>query len=170
VQVENEVRIKLSEASSGLQSVIPLLLVVLYNTEQSTGEDIFVIEEPELNLYPSSQKDLVEFIIARINQSGKDKLIITTHSPYLLTAIDNLIQAKTVVDLHPDSKNEVARLVSENAWMDFDEISCYFFDKGTCKSTLDLESRSIGPSNIDDVSINLSETYEKLLTIKYSEA
>lgn len=170
IQLKDDVRIKLSEASSGLQSVIPLLLVILYNTEKSKGEDIFVIEEPELNLYPSSQKDLVEFIIARINQSGNDKLIITTHSPYLLTTIDNLIQAKKVADLKPESKQEVAGLVNTNAWISFDRISCYYFDKGTCKSTLDLENQSIGPSNIDDVSISLSETYERLLTIKYEHA
>ena len=94
IQLKNDIRIKLSEASSGLQSVIPLLLVVLYNTEKGKGEDIFVIEEPELNLYPSSQKDLIEFIIQRVNQAQNDKLIITTHSPYLLTTIDNLIQAE----------------------------------------------------------------------------
>jgi predicted ATPase len=111
IQLNNNIRIKLSEASSGLQSVIPLLLVVLYNTEKGKGEDIFVIEEPELNLYPSSQKDLIEFIIARVNQAQNDKLIITTHSPYLLTTIDNLIQAQKVVDLIPDKKGEVEDLV-----------------------------------------------------------
>jgi predicted ATPase len=170
IQLKNDTRIKLSEASSGLQSVIPLLLVVLYNTEKGKGEDIFVIEEPELNLYPSSQKDLIEFIIARINQAQNDKLIITTHSPYLLTTIDNLIQAQKVVDLIPDKKGEVEGLVNKDAWINFDRISCYYFDKGTCKSTLDLENQSIGPSNIDDVSINLSETFEKLLTLKYAHA
>jgi predicted ATPase len=170
IQLKNDTRIKLSEASSGLQSVIPLLLVVLYNTEKGKGEDIFVIEEPELNLYPSSQKDLIEFIIARINQAQNDKLIITTHSPYLLTTIDNLIQAQKVVDLIPDKKGEVEGLVNKDAWINFDRISCYYFDKGTCKSTLDLGNQSIGPSNIDDVSINLSETFEKLLTLKYAHA
>jgi predicted ATPase len=170
IQLKNDIRIKLSEASSGLQSVIPLLLVVLYNTEKGKGEDIFVIEEPELNLYPSSQKDLIEFIISRINLAQNDKLIITTHSPYLLTTIDNLIQAQKVVDLIPDKKGEVEGLVNKDAWINFDRISCYYFDKGTCKSTLDLENQSIGPSNIDDVSINLSETFEKLLTLKYSQA
>lgn len=168
IRLQNEIKIKLSQASSGLQSVIPLLLVILYNTEKQ-GEDIFVIEEPELNLYPSSQKDLIELIIARINQSPNDKLIITTHSPYLLTTIDNLIQAQKVSDLIPERKNEVEEIVNKDAWINFERVSCYYFDQGTCKSTLDKENQSIGPSNIDDVSISLSETFEKLLTIKYAQ-
>ncbi len=170
IQVNDEIKIKLSEASSGLQSVIPLLLVVMHNTQDIKKKDLFVIEEPELNLYPSSQKELTEFIISRINKAQSDKLIITTHSPYLLTTIDNLIQAKKVADLHPNDKKEVSKLVKEETWVDFNKISCYYFDKGGCRSTLDMENQSIGPSNIDDVSIDISETFEKLLTLKYANA
>jgi hypothetical protein len=167
VRISDEVRIKLSEASSGLQSVIPLILVMQFNTEEKKGgKNIFVIEEPELNLYPSSQKDLVNYIIRRINQS-KDKIIITTHSPYLLTSIDNLIQAKAVADIHGHKDYRVKRIVSSPYWIDFDRVSCYYFDSGKCRSTLDAELGSIGPSNMDDVSNQLSDTFEKLLLLKY---
>jgi hypothetical protein len=33
---------------------------------------------------------------------------------------------------------------------------------------LDNELKSIGPSNIDDISEELSETFENLLTLRYS--
>src|SRR5690606_38465608 len=108
IELPQATKIKLSQASSGLQSVIPLLLIIQANTETGqVPEGLFVIEEPELNLYPSSQKDLIEFIIKRINGSG-DNLIITTHSPYLLTTIDNLIQAKNAVSnsIAPDPNLE----------------------------------------------------------------
>lgn len=167
IQLRNSIKIKLSQASSGLQSVIPLLLVIGFNTERKQKEkNFFVIEEPELNLYPSSQKDLVEFILGKINDSG-DKLIITTHSPYLLTAIDNLIQAHNVTADHPAMKDKVARLVPEKYWIDYNKVSCYYFDEGSGRSTMDRENKSIGPSNIDNVSERLSETFEELLTLKY---
>lgn len=168
IEVRNDTTIKLSQASSGIQSIVPLLLVVQHNSEPSKKEDdIFVIEEPELNLYPSSQKDLVEFIMERINIS-QDKLIITTHSPYLLTAIDNLIQAGNIVNERPELQDEVKKLIPESLWLDFDTVSCYFFSDGSSRSTLDTELRSIGPSNIDDVSAELSNTFENLLTLRYS--
>jgi predicted ATP-dependent endonuclease of OLD family len=169
IKLPNAVTVRLSQASSGLQSVIPLILVIQNNTtKEDSKKDMFVIEEPELNLYPSSQKELTEFIIGATNASN-DKLIITTHSPYLLTTLDNLIQADNVVKLKPEKKKEVARLIPEKYWIDFDKVACYFFDNGSCRSTLDVETRSIGPSNIDDVSETISETFEELLALKYAE-
>ncbi|MCT1525045.1 AAA family ATPase [Sphingobacterium hotanense] len=168
IKVADQTTIKLSQASSGIQSIVPLLLVVKHQTNPNKKEDdIFVIEEPELNLYPSSQKDLIEFIIERVKLS-EDKLIITTHSPYLLTSIDNLIQAGNVVKERPELKAEVNELVAESRWIDYENVACYYFSNGTSRSTLDEGLKSIGPSNIDDISDELSSTFEGLLTLRYS--
>ena len=167
VQLKNEVKIRLAQASSGLQSVIPMILVIAYNTDNKKSlRELFVIEEPELNLYPLSQKELMEFIIQRINLE-QDRLIITTHSPYLLTTLDNLIQAKTISDQKPFLRNEISALVPAASWLAFERISGYYFSEGSCRSTLDPEMSSIGPSNIDDVSVSLSQTFETLLFLKY---
>ncbi|MES2418317.1 MAG: AAA family ATPase [Bacteroidota bacterium] len=169
IDLSNSTSIKLGQASSGIQSIVPLLLVIQHNTKNSKEEDdIFVVEEPELNLYPSSQKDLIEFIIGRVNQSN-DKLIITTHSPYLLTSIDNLIQAENVAEDKPQLSKDVKKLVPKSLWINYDNVACYYFNEGKAKSTLDNELKSIGPSNIDDVSTGLSETFESLLTLKYAK-
>ncbi|PRD47730.1 AAA family ATPase [Sphingobacterium haloxyli] len=168
ITVADQTTIKLSQASSGIQSIVPLLLVVKHQTNPNKKEDdIFVIEEPELNLYPSSQKDLIEFIIERVKLS-EDKLIITTHSPYLLTSIDNLIQAGNVVKERPELQSEVKELVDESCWIDYENVACYYFSNGTSRSTLDEALKSIGPSNIDDISEELSSTFEGLLTLRYS--
>lgn len=168
IQASDQTTIKLSQASSGIQSIVPLLLVVQNNTNSKKKyDDLFVIEEPELNLYPSSQKDLIEFIIERTKQS-EDKLIITTHSPYLLTSIDNLIQAGNLVSEKPELKNKVEEIVSSTLWLNFENVACYYFSEGKSTSTLDNDLKSIGPSNIDDISEELSETFENLLTLRYS--
>lgn len=170
IDLPNSTTIKLAQASSGIQSILPLLLVIQHNTMNSkkVGDDLFVIEEPELNLYPASQKDLIEFIIRRINQS-KDKLIVTTHSPYLLTSIDNLIQANNAASSKPELRQKIDKIVPSPLWVDYDHVACYYFSDETARSTLDSEIQSIGPSNIDDVSGSLSETFESLLTLKYAE-
>lgn len=168
IKVADQTIIKLSQASSGIQSIVPLLLVVKHHTNPNKKEDdIFVIEEPELNLYPSSQKDLIEFIIERVKLS-EDKLIVTTHSPYLLTSIDNLIQAGNVVKERPELADKVKGLVDSSRWIDYDNVACYYFSNGISRSTLDGGLKSIGPSNIDDISNELSETFEGLLTLRYS--
>lgn len=169
IQLPNNNKIKLSQASSGLQSVIPLLLVIQFNTSRKNKvRDFFIIEEPELNLYPTSQKELIEFIIGKLNKSG-DKLIITTHSPYLLTTIDNLIQAQNTVEQSEETSKKVRSLVPEEYWINYNNVSCYYFDEGTGRSTMDAETKSIGPSNIDNVSDKLSDIFEKLLALKYPD-
>lgn len=47
-----------------------------------------ILEEPELNLFPETQKDLIYDMLAMVKNS-RDRLIITTHSPYLLYALNN---------------------------------------------------------------------------------
>jgi hypothetical protein len=167
IRISDQVKIKLSQASSGLQSVVPLVLVVQYYTlVKGEFENLFVIEEPELNLYPSAQKDLVDYLVGRIYKT-KDALVVTTHSPYLLTAIDNLIQANNAVEENSAARKAVEQLVPASRWIDFDHVSCYYFKGGNCRSTLDSEMKSIGPSNIDDVSSAISDTFEELLALKY---
>ncbi len=56
-----------------------------------------VIEDPELNLFPETQAALVYFILAKIDHK-RDNMVITTHSPYILYAINNCILANLVKD------------------------------------------------------------------------
>jgi hypothetical protein len=56
-----------------------------------------IIEEPELNLFPHTQ---IEFLYAllRMFKSDRDTMLITTHSPYLLYALNNCMLADSVRD------------------------------------------------------------------------
>lgn len=173
VEMSNGETIKLTQASSGVQSTVPLMLVLqaytedINNVEKEIGNDLFVVEEPEINLYPSAQKALLEYIIRRIARS-KDKVVITTHSPYILTSLDNLVQADNVAK-YSNSLDKLSEIVSRDLWTDFDQVTCSFFENGLAKSTLDQELRSLGPSNIDGVSEELGETFDHLLNMRYKD-
>jgi len=172
LELENNKTIKLSQSSSGIQSIVPLMLVIQHLTDElesfakEMSYDLFVVEEPEMNIYPSSQKDLLEFIIRRIKRTS-DKLILTTHSPYLLTAMDNLVQAGNVSEKGESIEKQLSKIIPQDLWTDFDQVTCYFFNGGYCRSTLDMELRSLGSSSIDDVSMQLGEVFDKLLKLKY---
>ena len=49
---------------------------------------MLVIEEPELNLFPSTQHFLIDWIIKKVRKSN-GSIVITTHSPYVLSVVDN---------------------------------------------------------------------------------
>ena len=167
--IRRGIDIKLEEASSGFQSLIPLFVVIYARTERKgLVKNYILIEEPELNLYPTVQKELIEFVVERVNKH-RDKLIITTHSPYILTSLDNLIQAHNTAQVDAETEEKVKKLVPPECWVDFDRVACYYFKDGTCESTLDEEYRSIGTSNIDDVSDDIGNVYDQLLKLKYAD-
>lgn len=61
-----------------------------------------IIEEPELNLFPQTQVNLVYAMLREID-FDRDKVMITTHSPYTLYAINNCMLSHKVGD---DMDNE----------------------------------------------------------------
>jgi energy-coupling factor transporter ATP-binding protein EcfA2 len=137
----------LLEASSGLQSVVPLFLVsrnlmlsierkpdnskVNISVKQGLRQDkeietvendkslsqeeknkrkklirgkyqnncfINIVEEPEQNLFPTSQKEILESLLELNNSNIGNKLIMTTHSPYLINYLTLAVKAKAVLN------------------------------------------------------------------------
>lgn len=169
IQFENN-KLSLSQASSGVQSLIPLLVLFDYSLLPSEFrlDKSFLIEEPELNLYPIKQKHIIEYIVSKIKNTD-DKLIITTHSPYILSSLDTLMLAKNTFNENPDLKDEISAIVSEDKWLDYNDISVYEVrNDGKVYSIKNEEFKSIDTNAIDSVSDIISEEFEKLTELRYA--
>lgn len=169
----NNAKILLSEASSGIQSLIPLLLVLDYemkiNDVSFNYNKGIIIEEPELNLFPIRQKKMIDHVISKMN-SIKHKVVITTHSPYILSSLDTLMLAKNTFNEHPNLKKEINSIVSEDKWIDYDDISVYEVrNDGKVYSIKNEEFRSIDTNAIDGVSDIISEEFDKLTELRYAQ-
>jgi len=168
----NDEKIKLTQASSGIQSIIPLWTV--FNQFASNKEkQILVIEEPELNLFPISQVYLIDWIIKKMRKS-KGKIVITTHSPYVLSTIDNLIFGYKILAETKDKKTTVAKKIKEiiPSWslVNFKEVSSYFFSSdGIVKPIKDNDLKTIGAEYIDEASDILSFTFNELCKLEDHE-
>lgn len=57
-----------------------------------------VVEEMELNLYPDSQKAMLYELIANNNKLDGNRLLLTTHSPYVVDYLTLAIKARQVAD------------------------------------------------------------------------
>lgn len=159
-------KINFSQSSSGLQAVIPMSIVLESIKE---NEDIsIVIEEPELNLYPSTQKKLVQYLSENCLNKKKN-LTITTHSPYILTAFANLIQADNTAKVKPELVDDIKKIIPKKTWVDFENVKAYYINDGTAKDILDYENRTIDANAIDDVSETIAQEFEALLNIKYRD-
>ena len=52
-----------------------------------------IVEEPEQNLFPTSQRDMLYSLLKINNEISANKLIITTHSPYLVNYVSVAVEA-----------------------------------------------------------------------------
>lgn len=162
---------QLNKASSGIQSLLPLLLVFNYELrlEIFKPELNFLIEEPELNLFPIKQKKLIDYLIQNLNNKDH-RLIITTHSPYILSALDTLILAYNTFNENEHLQDEISKIVFHDRWLDYDEISVYEVrNDGKIYSIKNEEFRSIDANAIDGVSDIISEEFDKLTELRYAQ-
>ena len=165
IHIDNDgVDIDFKQASSGMQSIIPMWSVFC-DSLYGFGRFI-IIEEPELNLFPTLQVMLVNKMVERLKTAAAN-LVITTHSPYILSVFDNLIYTKDVYDRADDERKEkVAALVNPDAMISYDDIAAYSFDDhGIVTFINDSETRSTGAYALDAASNETANVFNELLAI-----
>lgn len=163
--------LELSQTSSGIQSIIPLW-VVFNQYVENKKKQMLVIEEPELNLFPSTQHFLIDWIMKKMRRSN-GSIVITTHSPYVLSVVDNLILAQEILKKSINKKSAISKikkLIPSMALIDFDDISSYFFNSnGIVKDIKDTDIKSLGAEYIDEASNELGHIFDELCNIERDE-
>src|SRR5262249_9275640 len=81
--------LQISLASSMLKELAPLVFHLLYFAQPN---ELLIIDEPEMNLRPKAQVQVLEFLAMLVN-AGLN-VLITTHSPYITDHLLNLTKAK----------------------------------------------------------------------------
>lgn len=85
--------VKINYASSGQQEVVWVFNLLFYYLLER--KPVFlIIEEPEAHLYPDAQKAITEAL--GIFGHERNQVMMTTHSPYILGELNNLLFANTI--------------------------------------------------------------------------
>lgn len=131
---------------------------------------LIYLEEPESNVFPSTQYDLVRLFAWLSNEPNLDfSWVITTHSPYILSSFNNLLEAWQVATTKPDSKNEVAKLIQERYWIRPSDFKAYCIHDGKLESIMDEETGLINGKYLDGISNEIGSQFDELLRIGYVE-
>ena len=124
----------------------------------------FIIEEPELNLYPTAQQGLLNWLVEKCTQ-GENDLTITTHSPYILSHLNLLLYAYQVAEQHPDRADEVAKLVPRASWINPREFACYQVENGGVQSLVDADLGLIDDNALDGLSGDAADAFDNLIRL-----
>ncbi len=152
--------VKINFASSGQQEVLWILLMIflLILDEIKT---LTVFEEPEAHLYPETQKEIVDLIALLIN-TADNTVIITTHSPYVLSSVNNLLYAYSLGQIN---KSQVSQIINERLWLNPQNTQAFFVEKGKIESIIDAETGLIRTEAIDSASRIINQTFDKLFEL-----
>ena len=132
------------------------------------------IEEPEQNLYPDAQRKLVQNIIRHlkaVKSVGKHRsmVVLTTHSPYVLSILNVLIADAAAVEKKPGDER-LKDVVDESTLLPTDAFSAYFINKdGVFEDIKDMEIPMLSGINLDSVSDWVDEHVGRINEILYAE-
>jgi predicted ATP-dependent endonuclease of OLD family len=162
-------RVSIANSSSGQQEVLPLtiMLAALPSMTMSRSGQTVYIEEPEAHLFPNAQRSIIELIATVFNsRPNKLQFFITTHSPYVLTVFNTLLQAGSLYGL-PDKEKyqQLEKIISKHKALDIADVSAYLLIDGQCRSIVSGEDGLIDAAAIDQVSDELAIQFEKLLDL-----
>ena len=111
----------------------------------------FIIEEPEQNLYPSTQMDLLDLVVERCNGERKHHCTITTHSPYILNQINLLVKRFDVG-------------ATDCAALNWEEISVWAVKDGEVRDLKVRNAHLINPEYLSEPLDRIYEEYEQYET------
>lgn len=159
-----EEKIPINFASSGQQEVL-WLLNQLYILMLKKEEAFVIIEEPEAHLYPGLQYKVIEFIAYFANMSHSS-VLITTHSPYILTSVNTLYCAGKAIQKFPDLSKKVYEVIRSRCEITPERVTAFKIEKDTSiRNLINEEFDEIDTEMIDEISDVVNEAYTALFYV-----
>lgn len=145
-------------------------MMLVFITILEKKKNFFVIEEPEAHLFPIAQKDVIGLISLMVNTTGS-RVILTTHSPYILTSLNILLYSGKIEN---NQKNGEKPVIPKSLRMYSTAFAAYKVENSlneteNLEDLLDEESGMIRTDYIDEVSTITNEELERLLDMEMEE-
>lgn len=145
-------------------------LEAIIESKYRNSHFVNIVEEPEQNLFPSSQKEMLYSLLEFNNLSEGNRLIMTTHSPYLINYLTLAIEANKLQGMTSNLSmlDNVYKIVPSKACVKPADVVIYELDEmnGSIKK---LEHYDDLPSDENKLNEKLgegNELFAQLLEIK----
>lgn len=145
-------------------------LLNLVKLRTSYYKSNFIIEEPEQNLFPETQRDFIYYIFNKLKSERDHSLTLTTHSPYILYAINNCLMGDLISkNLSDEEKND---FLSKDSWISANLVNIFEIDKdnGTIKSIKDEDTGTVNKHYFNKIMNSIMDEYYEMLNFLNYEA
>ena len=163
---DNDSYIALNFASSGQQEAVWILNILNYFAAENK-KIYLIVEEPEAHLYPESQMYMTDALALFVN-GGNNSGLITTHSPYILGELNNLILCGQASNkgVYKNSIKKASN-IDEKAWFQKDVLQAFHVIGGKCKNA--LTDGLIMNELIEGASVQIDEKSAGLIALFHGE-
>lgn len=140
--------IRLTRVSSMVSELAPLVLLLRGGIR---SRNTLIIEEPEAHLHPGAQSEMA-LTLARLIRTGV-RVVITTHSDWLLKEIANLIR---LGELKQKGERRVKHEDIQASWLLPEEVGVWWFQKDGVVKPIPFErGYGVEPADYEDVADEL---------------
>ena len=169
-------KIPFSSLSSGQQELLPMWSIMDYFNEIDAmrfasspkatrrSRELVYIEEPEAHLFPSAQSLLMEFLIGSVVSERRRSLIITTHSPYIMSKLNVFLKAGQL-SRRRKRNQDINEIVRRECWLNETQLSAWAIEDGELKNLID-DDGLIDGTYLDGISEKISNEFSDLLQIE----
>lgn len=165
--VSNNTDLGYNESSSAVKTLAPL---VFYLRHTAGHFNILFVDEPELNLHPKNQILLAKIFVKMINAGLR--LVISTHSDYIIREINNMIMAYGLNKAGDEILTKMG--YDESLCLSQDKFAPYLFQKNAkgkvTVEPLEVDRYGFNMPSIDDA-INqqneVTNTFYEVLKYDY---
>ena len=127
---------------------------------------INIVEEPELNLFPQSQMEVLRSLVAINSSSEQNMLVLTTHSPYSLAILNMLVMgAKVYQKANEDDKAVIENILPHRYHLDENDVAAYRLsskEEDYCSSIINPNTGMIAKNDLDSCSDEINRIFNQL--------
>ncbi|RLA70318.1 MAG: hypothetical protein DRG24_07080 [Epsilonproteobacteria bacterium] len=157
---EQKTALDLIAASSAVAELSPLILylrhIIVYEKD-----NFLIIDEPELSLHPEAQAKLVSILVEAVNQGLK--LILVTHSPYIIEALNNHLLRDKI------DKYELPNNIKKVPKISYEKVGSYLFEDKTIKNIMNEEFKIIDDKLLNTFN-SIGNLYDRMSSIEWESS
>lgn len=157
LQVNNAIQKRISDilADNTIDEKMRKLLISQQSALLTYGRFLNIVEEPEQNLYPTAQRNILFDLFTAYNDKVSNQLIITTHSPYMIDYTSLAVKAAMVKLQDESKKAALEKIVPQSARLRGEDVCVYQIRGGRIEA---LEKYDNMPSDENFLNSELNET------------
>lgn len=127
---------------------------------------INIVEEPELNLFPRSQMEVLKSLVLNNASSDENMLVLTTHSPYSLAIINIMIMgAKAYANANEELRNQIESILPVKYQINEEDIAVYRLSSSEaiyCQSVINSKTGFVSKNELDSASDDIMRVFNSL--------